>query len=512
MSERRGPAVTTGPGRDEAHRTSAGRAAHRGAEVACDARDDRLPLHVGACELVLGGWHPTEPIRHRGPLFRDRAGDLCHEREQRTIHRHDAIAGDHQPRSRAQRRHVELCAAVDDAELHHVVAAGVRQQPGEVHQQVERKPLRSAERRGAEVESEHVGGLESQAMREGEALARRQSMSGVRTEQERVCRPSLDAPPSRGHCSASTFDQYLMIRKKRLPLLHLALFGWLPSPIKVWAYRIFRGYRIGKGVKLAFGGVIVGTDVEIGDNVEIGLLAMVMGRTIRIGRFSSVGTMSYVSCERIDIGEDARIREQVFVGGPQLPESSFTLGSRTIILQLTSINPTKPVTIGDDTGIGGHCLIFTHGAWLNAMDGYPATYAPVTIGNSVWLPWRVFVMPGTTIGDGSVIGANSLVQGTIPAGSLAVGSPAKVIKSAPDFPKVPTDDERKALVAEIVSEFDRTMMYEGVQMDVRDDARVYSMNGSVWRLSWRRKYGVPLTGLTKKEVDRSIAQVSVARP
>jgi hypothetical protein len=60
--------------------------------------------------------------------------------------------------------------------------------------------------------------------------------------------------------------------------------------------------------------------------------------------------MSYLACERIQIGEDARIREQVFVGGPQLPESSFTLGSRTIILQLASINPTKPVTIGDDTG------------------------------------------------------------------------------------------------------------------------------------------------------------------
>ena len=159
---------------------------------------------------------------------------------------------------------------------------------------------------------------------------------------------------------------------------------------------------------------------------------MVMGRTIRIGRHSSVGTMSYLACERIQIGEDARIREQVFVGGPQLPESSFTLGSRTIILQLTSINPTKPVTIGDDTGIGGHCLIFTHGAWLNALDGYPVTYEPVTLGNSVWLPWRVFIMPGTTIGDGSVIGANSLVQGTIPPASLAVGSPAKVIRSAPE--------------------------------------------------------------------------------
>ena len=107
-----------------------------------------------------------------------------------------------------------------------------------------------------------------------------------------------------------------MIRKKRLPIGHLALYGWLPSPIKVWAYRTFRGYRIGKGVKLAFGGIVVGEDVELADHVEIGLLAMVMGRTIRIGRHSSVGTMSYVACERIQIGEDARIREQVYVGGP----------------------------------------------------------------------------------------------------------------------------------------------------------------------------------------------------
>ena len=279
-----------------------------------------------------------------------------------------------------------------------------------------------------------------------------------------------------------------MIRKKRLPIGHLALNGWLPSPIKVWAYRTFRGYKIGKGVKLAFGGIVVGRDVELGDGVEIGLLAMVMGRTIRIGRFSSVGTMSYVACERIQIGEDARIREQVFVGGPSLPESSFTLGSRTIILQLVSINPTKPVTIGDDTGIGGHCLIFTHGAWLNAMDGYPVTYEPVTIGNSVWLPWRVFIMPGTTIGDGSVIGANSLVQTNIPPMSLAVGSPAKVIRSAPDFPRALTDEKRVAIVTEMVHEFERYMAYEDIPVDVRGSTRSYrpAKGGAPWRLIWRR--------------------------
>jgi hypothetical protein len=144
------------------------------------------------------------------------------------------------------------------------------------------------------------------------------------------------------------------------------------------------------------------------------------------------------------------------------------------------------VTIGDDTGIGGHCLIFTHGAWLNALDGYPVTYEPVTLGKSVWLPWRVFVMPGTTIGDGSVIGANSLVQGTIPPCSLAVGSPAKVIRSAPDFPRRLNDEQRAAKVAEMMSEFDRYVAYEDTRIEVTGTERLYRRDGRRWRLVWRR--------------------------
>ena len=280
-----------------------------------------------------------------------------------------------------------------------------------------------------------------------------------------------------------------MIPKKRIPIRHLLLFGWMPSALKVWMYRHVLGYRIGRGVRLELGSAVVGENVRLDDHVEIGLLAVVMGRTIDIGRHSTVGTMSYVACERITMGEDARIREQVYVGGPQLPESSFTLGSRTIVLQMAYINPTKPVTIGDDTGIGGHCLIFTHGAWLNVLDGYPVNYEPVTLGKSVWLPWRVFVMPGTTIGDGSVIGANSLVQGTIPPCSLAVGSPAKVIRSAPDFPRRLSAEERSRLIEQMISEFDRYAAYEGTRIEHDGARRVYRRGGGSWALVWQRDAG-----------------------
>jgi acetyltransferase-like isoleucine patch superfamily enzyme len=277
-----------------------------------------------------------------------------------------------------------------------------------------------------------------------------------------------------------------LISEKRIPWGHLVAFGWMPSFLKAFIYRTFLGYRVGRGVKFGPGSVVSGTDVELGDFVEIGALAVVQGRTIRMGAHSSIGTMSYVSCRVIEMGEDARIREQVYVGGPQLPESRFSLGARTIVLQMAYINPTKPVIIGDDTGIGGHTLIFTHGAWLNAFDGYPADYKPVTIGKSVWFPWRVFVMPGSVVGDGSVIGANSLVSGEIPPYSLAVGSPAKVIRSAPDWPRKPDADARATLAATILSEFDRFTADQGVHRTGDGTVREYRGPGGAGRLHWRR--------------------------
>ena len=52
----------------------------------------------------------------------------------------------------------------------------------------------------------------------------------------------------------------------------------------------------------------------------------------------------------------------------------------------------------------------------------------MVIGNNVWIGRNVCIMPGVTIGDGAVIGANAVVTHDIPAYSVAVGVPAKVIK------------------------------------------------------------------------------------
>ena len=57
------------------------------------------------------------------------------------------------------------------------------------------------------------------------------------------------------------------------------------------------------------------------------------------------------------------------------------------------------------------------------------TYAlPITIKDGCWIGGGVVILPGITIGYGSVIGAGSIVTKDIPANSLAVGNPCKVIR------------------------------------------------------------------------------------
>ena len=61
-----------------------------------------------------------------------------------------------------------------------------------------------------------------------------------------------------------------------------------------------------------------------------------------------------------------------------------------------------------------------------AQRGY--TVAPITIGSNVWVAAKVTILPGVQIGDNAVIGANAVVTGPIPANSVAVGAPARVVR------------------------------------------------------------------------------------
>ena len=89
------------------------------------------------------------------------------------------------------------------------------------------------------------------------------------------------------------------------------------------------------------------------------------------------------------------------------------------------------VEIGDNVLLapGVHIYTATHPLDPQARKSHLEYGRPVRIGNNVWIGGRSVVCPGVTIGDHCVIGAGSVVTRDIPAGMVAVGSPARVIKS-----------------------------------------------------------------------------------
>ncbi|MEP7145985.1 MAG: acyltransferase [bacterium] len=257
----------------------------------------------------------------------------------------------------------------------------------------------------------------------------------------------------------------MLIKNSSLSKKFKMLTGILPSFLKIIFYKA-GGAKIGKGVRIGFGSVIIGDEIEIGDHTKISMFTFIRGREIKIGRFVSVGSQTVIDTERIEIDDDAKITEQVFIGGLASPESLLRMGKRTTIMKQSFINTTRPVIIGDDTGIGGHCLLFTHGSWQNKIDGYPVAFAPITLGKNVWLPWRIFIMPGVTIGDDCTIGADSLVTKDIPAGSLAAGSPAKIIKTSDVYPKKLTAEDKNNILTGILEEYFLYLQYHKLNVDV----------------------------------------------
>lgn len=106
------------------------------------------------------------------------------------------------------------------------------------------------------------------------------------------------------------------------------------------------------------------------------------------------------------------------------------IGDETFINHNAYFMDGGTITIGSHCFIGPNCGLYTANHPLLAQErnqGYE-TARPIVIEDNVWIGADVTILPGVTIGAGSVIGAKSLVNKDIPDHVLAVGNPCKVLR------------------------------------------------------------------------------------
>ncbi len=107
-----------------------------------------------------------------------------------------------------------------------------------------------------------------------------------------------------------------------------------------------------------------------------------------------------------------------------------TIGAGTFINSGAVILDVGRVTIGADVQVGPNVQILTPTHPLDPALRRTGVEAaePIEIGDNVWLGGGVIVCPGVTIGHDTVVGAGAVVTRDLPAGVLAVGNPARVIR------------------------------------------------------------------------------------
>jgi acetyltransferase-like isoleucine patch superfamily enzyme len=167
-----------------------------------------------------------------------------------------------------------------------------------------------------------------------------------------------------------------------------------------------------------------------------------LSRRLRLNRYAARGgffirypiegeALEAFDSGRLEIGRDTLLEPGCWL--TLGPEARIRIGRECFLNRGTMLAASDLIEIGDHVMFANGCFV-GDAAHRHDDPEEPVTRQgfepgrPVRIGSNVWLGVNCVVTGGVTIGDRAVIGANSVVTRDVPAGTVAAGAPAKVIK------------------------------------------------------------------------------------
>ncbi len=160
------------------------------------------------------------------------------------------------------------------------------------------------------------------------------------------------------------------------------------------------------------------------------------GRCEAVGKGFRIERIPYIEGHtKIYIGDDVVFFGKVhFFSGRIFDEPKVVLGNRVEIGHNVIFTVNKEIVVEDDVNISSDVkLMDTDSHPRDAMERIadlppkPEEIKPVHIGRYAWIGQGSFILKGVTIGEGSIIGTNSVVISDIPPYCVALGNPARVV-------------------------------------------------------------------------------------
>lgn len=170
---------------------------------------------------------------------------------------------------------------------------------------------------------------------------------------------------------------------------------------------------------LAFSALVSGGFASFGSGSRlarpihlVGTEKIAIGKGVYVGPGSALHSLSDSPGVNLSIGDGTRITGGCFIAA------------------VHKVTIEAEVLMGKNVHIADHMHRYTQPG-ISVMNQGLDKVAPVVIRRGAWLGQGVIICPGVTIGEGAVIGANSVVNCDIESRSVAVGSPARVVKRIP---------------------------------------------------------------------------------
>lgn len=193
------------------------------------------------------------------------------------------------------------------------------------------------------------------------------------------------------------------------------------------------GARIGEGVDLGEGSLVVAPRVVVEDGVRLGPRATVVcEEVVAVGELSQFGPDLELRCRRAFLGAGIWGGRSVRFGGGghRDPWATLAVGDLAFVGDEAFVNVCRPVLIGREVFLTMRSLIVTHNIGHSILEGFENRFAPVVLEDRSQVGLGAVLYAGARVGRESIVASNSYVVGEIPAGAFAIGVPAKVTGSS----------------------------------------------------------------------------------